>query len=251
MTGSRPGRIWGLVARQAARRGGRVSAADACTAAVAAVEVTGAWLSAARGAEAGHLMRITDEVSGLLAELELTLGEGPGQDARTCGGPVLASDLGEVEAVRRWPVFAPAARQAGAAAIFAFPLQIGAIRAGVLGLYRERPGPLSAFQLGDALIFADTATLLLLDAQDPAAGEAADGSGPGGQPADLAIHRGEIDQATGMLTEQLGTSMADAFVRLRAYAYVNDLRLTDVARDIVARRLRLRPDLDSSQDGDA
>ena len=228
-----------------------MSAADACAAAVAAVEVTGAWLSAARGAEAGHLIQITDEVSGLLAELELTLGEGPGQDARTCGGPVLASDLGEVEAVRRWPVFAPAACQAGAAAIFAFPLRIGAIRAGVMGLYRERPGPLSAFELGDALVFADTATLLLLDAQDPAAGEAADGSGPGGQPADLALHRAEIDQATGMLTEQLGTSIADAFVRLRAYAYVNDLRLTDVARDIVARRLRLRPDLDSSQDGDA
>ena len=101
------------------------------------------------------------------------------------------------ESGRRWPVFALAARQAGAAAIFAFPLQIGAIRAGVLGLYRERPGPLTAFQLGDALIFADTATLLLLD----------------------------------------------------AHAYARDLRLTDVARDIVARRLRLHPD--PSRDGEA
>ena len=31
----------------------------------------------------------------------------------------------------------------------------------------------------------------------------------GGQPADLALHRAEIDQATGMLTEQLGTGIAD------------------------------------------
>ena len=77
---------------------------------------------------------------------------------------------GAGEAGRRWPAFAPAACQAGAGAIFAFPLRIGAIRAGVMGLYRERPGPLSAFQLGDALIFADTATLLLLDSQDQAAG---------------------------------------------------------------------------------
>ena len=61
---------------------------------------------------------------------------------------MLASDLDEPEAVRRWPVFAPAARQAGAAAVFAFPLQVGAIRAGVMGLYRERPGPLSAFPAG-------------------------------------------------------------------------------------------------------
>jgi ANTAR domain len=249
MTGSRPGRIWGLVAGQAASRGGRVSAVDACAAAVAAVEVTGAWLSAARGAGAGHLMRVTDAVSGLLAELELTLGEGPGQDAGACGGPVLASDLGEAEAVRRWPVFAPAARQAGAAAIFAFPLRIGAIRAGVMGLYREQPGPLSAFQLGDALVFADTATLLLLDAQDPAAGEAAAGSWPGGQPADLALHRAEIDQATGMVTEQLGVGIAEAFIRLRAYAYAHDRRLSDLARDIVERRLRLRPDPDPRRDG--
>jgi ANTAR domain len=251
MTGSRPARIWGLVAGQAARRGGPVSAADACVAAIAAVEVTGAWLIAARGAEAGHVMRVTDDVSELLAELQLTLGEGPGPDAFACGGPVLASDLATVDAARRWPVFTPAARQAGAAAIFVFPLRIGAIRAGVMGLYRERPGPLSAFQLGDALIFADTATLLLLDAPDQAAGGPGPQTGPGGQPADLALHRAEIDQATGMLTEQLGVGIAEAFVRLRAYAYVNDLRLTDVARDIVVRRLRLRPDPESSQDGDA
>ncbi|MGI8450243.1 MAG: hypothetical protein ACR2MP_24315 [Streptosporangiaceae bacterium] len=41
---------------------------------------------------------------------------------------------------------------------------MGAIRAGVMGLYRARPGLLSGFPLGDALVFADTATLLLLDA---------------------------------------------------------------------------------------
>jgi hypothetical protein len=54
-----------------------------------------------------------------------------------------------------------------------------------------------------------------------------------------------------MLTEQLGTGIADAFIRLRAYAYVNDLRLADVARDIVARRLRLCPDPGPPQSGDA
>ena len=37
----------------------------------------GAWLSAALDAQAGHLMQVTDEVSRQLAELQLTLGEGP------------------------------------------------------------------------------------------------------------------------------------------------------------------------------
>ena len=72
--------------------------------------------------------------------------------------------------------------------------------------------------------------MLLLDAQD--------------RPAGLTSYRAEIDQATGMLTEQLGVSITDAFVRLRAYAYANDIQLADVARDIVARRLRLFPDPD-------
>lgn len=251
MTGSRPGLIWGLVAAQASRHGGQVSAADACAAAVAAVGVTGAWLSAADGADAGHLMRVTDAVSEQLAELQLTLGEGPALDASATGGPVLASDLGASETAGRWPVFAPAALHAGAAAIFVFPLQIGAIRAGAMGLYRVRPGRLSASELGDALVFADTAALLLLDSAGQTAAGPDAGTGPAGQPEDLALHRAEIDQATGMLTEQLGVGITDAFARLRAYAYVNDLRLADVARDIVARRLRLRNDLGLPRDGEA
>ena len=54
--------------------------------------------------------------------------------------------------------------------------------------------------------------------------------------------RAEIDQATGMLTEQLGTGIAEAFVRLRAYAYARDRQLADVAHDIVLGRLRLDGD---------
>jgi hypothetical protein len=226
----RRGLVWELVAEQAVARGGRVSAADVCAAVVPGVQVTGAWLSAGLDAQAGHLLQATDEIGRQLADLQLTLGEGPLFDASASSGPVLASDLADAEWGTRWPAFAPAASTAGAAAVFAFPLVVGAIRAGVLGLYRDRPGPLGDFQFGDALVFADTATMLLLDAQE--------------RPADLPSYRAEIDQATGMLTEQLGVGIADAFVRLRAYAYVNDIRLADVARDIVARRLRLFPDPD-------
>jgi hypothetical protein len=54
---------------------------------------------------------------------------------------VLVSDLDDKDAVRGWPGFTPQARQIGAAAIFALPLQIGAIRVGSPGLYRDKPGP--------------------------------------------------------------------------------------------------------------
>jgi hypothetical protein len=225
---------------------------------VPAVQVTGAWLSAVRDAEAGHLIRVTDEVSERLAELELPLGEGPSLDASASSGPALALDLADGESGSRWPAFAPAARAAGAAAVLGTPLSVGTIRGGVLGLYRHRhrpgtgparPGPLTDYQLGDALVFADTAKLLLLDAHGRAAGTP--GAGPGDQPAILASHRAEIDQAIGMLTEQLRVSITDAFARLRAYPCVNDLRLGDVARDVVARRLRLLPDPGPFLDDDA
>ncbi len=247
MTSSRPGRIWGLIAEQAASHAGRVSAGDACTAAVAIVGVTGTWLMAGIDAGSDHLIEVTDDVGEQLAELHLTFGEGPCRDASASGGPVLASDLAGAESARRWPVFAPAACLAGASAMFAFPLRIGAIRTGVMGMYRDRRGPLSPFHLGDALVLADAATLLLLERQGQAT--LATESGPNGQLPDFASHRAEIDQATGMLTEQLGVDIAEAFVRLRAYAYAHDRRLSDLASDIVTRRLRLSPDPDPSMDG--
>ena len=103
----------------------------------------------------------------------------------------------------RWPAFTPAARQLGAGAVFAFPLIVGAIRAGVLGLYRGAAGPLPDGQLGDLLILADAATVMLLGSAEGYT-ENGDGAGLDGQAPDLALHRAEIDQATGMLTVQLG-----------------------------------------------
>ena len=242
---SRPAVLWVLIAERAAAAGRRVAVADVCAVAVASAQASGAWVAAASSRGPDFVMYVTDRVSEQLAELQLTLGEGPGHDALTGAAPVLAADLRDEDSARRWPAFTSEARSAGARAVFAFPLMIGAIRAGVIGLYRGSPGPLSSPQLGDCLHLADTATVLLLDSLG-GSGAAADSTGPGtrpdGQSPDLAVHRVEIDQATGMLTVQLGVTASAAFARLRAYAYARDRRLADVAGDIVARRLRLDPD---------
>ena len=73
--------------------------------------------------------------------MQLPLGEGLLLDASASSGPVLASDLADSESASRWSALAPAASMAGATSAFAFPLVVGAIRAGVRGLYRARPGP--------------------------------------------------------------------------------------------------------------
>jgi ANTAR domain len=241
MTDSRAMVVWGQVAAHAAAQGRRVSVADVCAVAVSSAALDGAWLAAARGGDPDFVMCVTDAVSEQLAELQLTMGQGPCHDVLASAAPVLASDLGGPESVRRWPGFTPAARQLGARAVFAFPLIVGAIRAGVLGLYRGSPGPLPDGQLGDLLILADAATVMLLGSAEGYT-ENGDGAVLDGQAPDLAVHRAEIDQATGMLTVQLGVPAAEAFTRLRAYAYSQDRRLADVAGDIVARRLRLHRD---------
>jgi ANTAR domain len=209
-------------------------------AAAQALPVSGAWIMAQ--AAAGHLMGVTGEVSEQLAELHTTLGEGPCLTVLTIGSPVLVSDLDDGNAIRRWPAFTPQALQAGVTAIFALPLRIGAIKVGSLGMYRDTAGPLSTAQIGDALILADAATVILLEGQHLDGAATAAGAWPTGQPPDLAQHRAEIDQATGMVSAQLGVSIGEAFVRLRAYAYAQDRRLGEVARDVVAHRLRLSPD---------
>ena len=246
MANSRPAVLWGLIAAHAAAAGRRVAVADVCAVAVSSARAGGGWVAAASGRGPDFVICVTDLVSEQLAEMQLTLGEGPCHDVLATAAPVLAADLGDEPSNRRWPAFTPEARQLGAAAVYAFPLVIGAIRAGVMGLYRSSPGPLSGPQLGDCLLLADTATVLLLDGLGDGAGPAADGDGhgarPAGQPPELAAHRAEIDQATGMLTVQLGVGITGAFARLRAYAYTHDRRLADVAADIVSRRLRLHPD---------
>jgi hypothetical protein len=195
MAGSRAARIAVLVAEQAARRGAPVGVVDVCTAAVEALPVGGAGISAMSPTVAGYPLCSTDSISEQVEELQLTLGEGPCVDAFAGGAAVWTVDLRSDAAQTRWPVFAPAAVEAGAGAVFAFPLQIGAISPGVLDLYSHVPLLLGAQELDEAMAFADFATLLLLNTR------AAEREGiAAGSETELGGYRAEIDQATGMLT---------------------------------------------------
>ncbi|MBV8992163.1 MAG: ANTAR domain-containing protein, partial [Pseudonocardiales bacterium] len=48
----------------------------------------------------------------------------------------------------------------------------------------------------------------------------------------------EVHQATGMISVQLGISVGEAFARLRARAFADDRLLSELATDVVARRIR-------------
>jgi hypothetical protein len=171
---------------------------------------------------------VTDGAALELEDLQFTLGEGPCVDASQTGRPVLQPDLAAT-APERWPAFAGGALAAGIAAVFALPLRVGAIRVGVLDLYRATPGALTAEQLREALAFADAATLLLLYLQTRASTDefSADALA-------LPADRAEVHQATGVVSVQAGVSLAEALVLLRARAYAEQRSVGDVARDVLA-----------------
>jgi ANTAR domain len=112
---------------------------------------------------------------------------------------------------------------------------VGTINLGVLDLYRKAPGSLSDAQLRDAMSAADMATLMFLAmCTDPGDGVWLDHSVYG---------RAEIHQATGMVLAQLGGNATDALARMRAYAFAQQRSLSDVAHDVVCRRLHFTQDM--------
>jgi hypothetical protein len=174
----------------------------------------------------------TDHVSDLLERLQFTLGEGPCVDAFRQDHPVLVPDLGHPSALR-WPGFTGPATDAGVRAIFGFPLRIGAVRLGALTLYSDRAVSLTTEQHADALVMADVAAQAVLVSQaDAAPGRLAEVLEAGSD-----FHYG-VHQAAGMVAVQLQISVGQALVRLRAFAFANDRSVTEVAHDVVTRRLR-------------
>jgi hypothetical protein len=184
----------------------------------------------------GDVVWRTEGVSVRLDDLQFTLGQGPGVDAAASGELVLEPDLGAVPP-GRWPVFTPAALELGVRAVFAVPLQIGAIRMGVLLAQRDAPGPMAGRVLSDMLVFADAATEALL-------GSVTGSSEPQWLSLQPSGYRAEVHQATGMISVQLGVSQSEALVRLRAHAFSERRAVAEVAADVVARRMRFQENSD-------
>jgi hypothetical protein len=174
----------------------------------------------------------TNEMSDVIEQLQYVLGEGPCVDAYQQDWPVLEPDLAH-PIVPRWLAFTGPAIEAGARAVFGFPLQVGAVRLGALNLCCGYVGPLSDEQHADALVMASVAAqaVLILQAHAP----------PGTLADELEIGADfhyVVHQASGMVAAQLGMSVGQSLVRLRAYAFGNGTPLADVAKAVVARELR-------------
>ncbi|QTA36683.1 GAF and ANTAR domain-containing protein [Streptomyces sp. CA-256286] len=208
-----------------------------CRACVDNLDITGASVSLSGGSGLRALWWSSDTVAGQLAEAQYTLGDGPCQSALSLVAPVLANDLGSGPDAERWPVFAQRAVELGVRAVFSLPLGSEALAIGTLDLYRSRPGPLSArdmsfaFPAGDAITFA----LLRLQADDASGADERAASWLGAAEEE---HQ-EVYYATGMIMMRFQEGSSYALARLRAYAFAEGRTVTEVARDVIARRVTL------------
>jgi hypothetical protein len=213
-------------------RGSAGKAGTLCDVGARVLHMSGAGIMLMSGDVPRGSVCTTNDVSTVIEELQYALGEGPCVDAYHEERPVLEPDLAH-PSEPRWPAFTAPALEAGARAVFGFPLQVGAVRLGALNFYRDRPGPLSEDQHADALVMADVAAQAVLAMQA--------GAPPGELAAELeasADFRYVVHQASGMVAAQLDVSVGVALIRLRAYAFANDRPLSDVAEAVVARTLR-------------
>lgn len=174
-------------------------------------------------------------------ELQFIYGEGPCIDAVTKQAPVIVTDLARPEEAR-WPIYGAAMLQHHIRGVFAMPVLAAGQYVGALDLFRANPGILLEEQFAGAVVAAELAGVPVLDllagdlqaaVEDPTSNAWAELH---------TLSRAEVSQATGMLVAQLDIDPAEALVRLRAHAYATGRSATDVARDILDRRLRLDAD---------
>lgn len=236
--------------------GGGLKAADRlCAACVRLLPVDGAAVSIIAGGTTRGTFGSSSELSRRIDELQFTFGEGPCLDAVAARGPIFATDLDD-PLEQRWPAFTPAVLASGVRAVFAFPTTIATMYSGVLDLYRTAPGPLSPYATDGALWAAELAALPMLDLMstdtDWAAAAEGEEDGDGDGWSELAsLERVEVYQATGMIMSQLDLTPAEALARLRAHAFLSGRTASDVAWDIVERRLRLDNDSNGKSNGDS
>ena len=169
----------------------------------------------------------SDTVAARLDELQIDLGEGPSWQSVREHRPVLATDLRGTPS--DWPVFAKAIEGVQARSAFSFPLSVGVVELGALGLYADDPETLTRHDVASVSALADIAATQVLRRtfarMDPAS--------------DDTHSRREVHQATGMVVAQLEVPAHEALVIIQAHAFATGFTVRGLAAEIVARRIDL------------
>ncbi|HVF20056.1 MAG TPA: GAF and ANTAR domain-containing protein [Mycobacteriales bacterium] len=178
----------------------------------------------AAGSGAAHSASTSQLVTDLDA-LQTTLGEGPCGDAIGGVNCVYSHDLADEP---RWPRFAPAAADLGLRSVAAYRLFDGEQTLGALQLYGRHPASFNHLDRAQGLLFAAIAGLALGNAEGE---EAARIKFDELQKA--LISREVIGQAQGILMERERITAEQAFTLLRVASQRLNVKLRDVAQELV------------------
>ncbi|MEX2504373.1 MAG: GAF and ANTAR domain-containing protein [Egicoccus sp.] len=178
--------------------------------------------------EAGDLQYVaaSHERTHLLELFQVQNEEGPCQDCFTTGTPVGVADL--EAASDRWPLFAPRAVSAGFRSVQAVPLRLRGDVLGAFNLFLNDPGGIDRETEAVVQAMADVATIGLLQQRELDRAHTVEGQ------LQQALHtRIGIEQAKGIISEQMRIEMDAAFELLRGYSRNRNRKLHNVAQDVV------------------
>jgi hypothetical protein len=202
-----------------------------CRVAADITDLSGAGIALVSESSLLTRLCICNDVAGALLDLEMTLQEGPCTDASAGTAIVEEEDL-VAPTNSRWLVYGPLATAAGARAVFAFPVRIGAVRLGALSLYRNKQGRLTDSQVSDGYLMASVVGRAVLAMQA--------GAPPGALAEELEREVAfdfTIHQAAGMVSVQGEMSVGNALVTLRTHAFATSTALLALAKRVVAREV--------------
>jgi diguanylate cyclase (GGDEF)-like protein len=128
---------------------------------VEVLPVSSAGVTLIEADEEPRYVAASDADALVFEQLQTDLAEGPCVESYVSGVPVTVPDLAEDD---RFPVFGPAAVEAGLVAVFAFPLHHGQRRFGALDLYRSTRGPMDAAGTVAAQTLANVVSAYLINA---------------------------------------------------------------------------------------
>lgn len=179
-----------------------------------------------------HVAASSAERASDIEEAQMGVDGGPCVDAIAAGGPVEIVDI-DAEAWR-WPAFAITARSRGIRAAHAIPMKLRTQTLGGLNLFSDRPGFLGDRDFAVASALTQIATISIVQHRSSS-----------GQSATIAQlqhaldSRVLIEQAKGVISQQRGVPMDEAFGLLRTHSRRKQLGLHDIAAQIVERQLVL------------
>jgi GAF domain-containing protein len=184
-------------------------------------------------ADAAGVLRVmasSSERSDTLDLLQSQNEEGPCFECYQHGALVSSEDL--TGDAGRWPTFAPMALQKGFRSVQAIPMRVRGETIGALNLFRTTTGRLVEQDLPLGQGMADIAAIALLHERT-----VREAHGVVEQLQGALSSRVMIEQAKGVLAERAHIGVDAAFARLRAYAREHNLRLSNVARDVIDGQL--------------